>query len=293
MKFALASVLLLGAGFINTCFAQVSADADSGQKRKLIEQKIRLLEMLVRSPAAHNAGAGGASDSSQLLEQGRQALAAARVALTENRHDDASKLLDESLKLASSASRKLSPDGNSLSESAQRKNLADMAEQVATYRVALVELSREPKLAQQASQVLARMDALSSESRQLAEGGRLGDANKKLAAAYRLSVEEIAKMRAGQEVIHSLKFDSPQQEYAYEHKRFASNLNLVEMMSSEGRAEGGKRALVDGFVGEAAKLKAQAEQEASALRHREAVALMEKSNGQLTRALQAMGLPVF
>jgi len=65
------------------------------------------------------------------------------------------------------------------------------------------------------------------------------------------------------------------------------------MMIAEGRAEGDKRRLVDGFVREADRLKADAISQAINNNHKEAVAAMEKAFVQLNRALQAMGVPAF
>lgn len=292
MKLAFTSILLL-LGLLNPCLAQPSGADNPEPKRKLIEQKIRLLDMLVNSPAAKNAAAGRDPESASLLAKGRASFEAARQALANNQFDEAARLLDEALKSTAAASRKISADGSGLSESAQRKSLADMAEQVATYRAAVVDLTRDNKVAAEARQLLLQIDALSSESTQLADAGRLGDANKKRAAAYKLAVEEITRLRAGQEVILSLKFETPADEYAYEQKRFGSNLTLVDMMIAEGRAEGQKRKLVDDLVTEGHKLKGLAETEAHSGRHKEAVALMEKATVQLNRALQSMGVPVF
>jgi len=293
MKLAFTSVLLLVIGCITPCLAQTSGAEGLAQKRQLIEQKIRLLDMLVNSPAAKNAAAGRDPESAAMIEKGRQSFEAAKKALADNRLDEASRLLDETLKATSSASRKISPDGSGLSESAQHKSLADMAEQVASYRASVVELTRDDKTATAARQLLVQIDALLSESKQLADAGRLGDANKKMASAYKLTVEQIAKLRAGQEVIMSLKFETPADEYAYEQKRFSSSLTMIDMMIGEGRAEAQKRKLVDSFVSEGNRLRSLAETEASAQRHKDAVVLMEKASGQLNKALQSMGVPVF
>lgn len=293
MKLAITFALLLVIGLTNACLAQTPGADALDQKRRLIEQKIRLLDMLVNSPAAKNAAAGRNPDSASLIEKGRKSFEAARQAFAESRFEEATRLLDESLKSVSSASRKISSEGSGLSESAQRKSLADMAEQLANYRVSVVDLSRDGKVTAAAQQLLVQMDALSAESKQLADSGRLGDANKKLAAAYKLTVEEITKLRAGQEVVMSLKFETPADEFAYEQRRFGSNLTMIDMMIAEGRAEGQRRKLVDDFVAEGNKLRSLAEAEAGSRRHKEAVALMEKATGQLNRALQSMGIPVF
>lgn len=292
MKFALTTIALL-VSLINPCLAQTLGTDGNDQRGKLIEQKIRLIEMLVNSPAAKSAAAGKDPDSLALIESGRQALEEAKRAYAESRFDDASKLLDASLKSASSASRKMTPGGSGLSDSAQRKSLSDMSDQVATYRAGVVDLTRDPKLGAEATNLLTRVDALTAQSKQLADGGRLGDANKKLAAAYKMLVEDLTKLRDGQEVVMSLKFETPADEYAYEQKRFGSSLVMIDMMIDEGRAEGQKRKLVDSYIADGNKLKGQAEVEASSQRHKDAVDLMEKATKQLNRALQSMGIPIF
>ena len=293
MKLAFASIVLLVIGWASPCLAQTAGADGLAQKRQLIEQKIRLLDMLVNSPAAKTAAAGRDPESTALIEKGRKSFDAARLAFADNRFDEASRLLDEALKSTSSASRKISPDGGGLSESAQRKSLADMAEQVASYRASVVELARDGKVAAAARQLLIQIDALLSESKQLADAGRLGDANKKMASAYKLTVEEITKLRAGHEVVMSLKFNTPADEYSYEQKRYGSSLTMIDMMIGEGRAEGQKRTLVDNLISEGNRLRSLAEAEASSQHHKEAVVLMEKASGQLNKALQSMGIPVF
>ena len=283
---------VVAAVFALTVGAQAPADGNE-QKRRLIEQKIRLVETLINSPAARSAAEGHEGDSRSLIEQGRRAIDDAHKALADARFDDAVRLADEALRAVSSASRRMSPGEGALPESAQRKNLQDLGDQVGMYRNSIEELSRDAQKGAAAKALLGRVDGLTAESRQLVEAGRIGEAGKKMAEAYKLAVEELSRLRAGQEVLLSLKFDTPADEFAYEKKRFASNEIMVDMMVAEGRAAGDKRRLVDGFVEEGRRLGTQADEQAKAGRHAEAVKLMEQASAQLIRALQSMGVPVF
>ncbi len=299
MKLSAAAVLplVIWVNLFAPCWGQDSGAGNAGNtgnadKHKLVEQKYRLIETLLNAPTAN------AAESAALTNNSRRLLGQAREAMNNAQWDEAARLLDEALKATSAASRKMSPDGSGsggsgLSEAALQKSLADKAQQVATYRASLVDMTRDPKQGAAARQLLARLDVLLAEAKQLSDGGRLSEANKKMAAAYKLTVEEIAKLRAGQEVVLSLTFETPADEYAYEQRRFDSNLTLVEMMVAEGRAEGQKRTLVNGFVTEGQRLKTLASADANANRHKAAVELMEQASGQLNRALQSMGLPVF
>lgn len=293
MKLAHIAFLFLVFGLAGPCLSQVPDPHGVDQKRKLIEQKIRLIDMLIKSPAAKSAATGQDPESAALIEKGQQNFESAKLAFSSNRLDEASRLLDDALRSASAASKKAAPEGGGFSESAQKKAFSDMADQVATYRASVLDLTRDAKIGPEAKQLLLKIDGLNSESKALANAGRWSDANKKLATVYKLTIEEITRLRAGQEVVMSLKFDTPADEYAYEIKRFASTSTLVDMMIAEGRADGQKRNFVDDLVTEGNKLKSRADDEATAQRHKEAVGLMEKAVGQLNRALQSMGIPVF
>ena len=267
--------------------AQTPPDAE--QQKRLAEQKLKLVDMLLNSPKAQASGASSDSETAALIERGKTLLSQAREALSAQRHADAAKALDEALQSVSKANNR---NAGGLSDSVQKQRLQEMTEQVATYRASLAALVKE-KAAASAKPTLDRVDALTEESRKLAAAGHLGEANKKMAEAYKLEVEEVSRLRAGQEVVLSLKFDTPADEYAYEQKRYQSNEILVGMMIGEGRAEGDRRRLVDGFLKEAATLKEEATSLAQSSRHKEAVTVMEKATIQLNRALQSMGLPVF
>ena len=282
------SVLVLSSGVMGWPAAAQTA-ADPEQQQRLAEQKLRLVEVLVNAPAAQ-AAATRDSDAAALIERSRSLLKEAREALAAQRPVDASKALDEALRHVSKASGSGAPG---LSDSVQKQRLQDMSEQVATYRGSLFDLAKDAKSGATAKNALERVDALADEARRLAGAGRLGDANRKMAESYKLAVEEISRLRAGEVVTMSLKFNSPAEEFAYEQKRVQSNEILVNMMLAEGRAEGDKRRMVDGFVQEAVRLKAEAVNHTLNNNFNEAVTQMEKAFVQLNRALQSMGVPAF
>ncbi|MBK7898287.1 MAG: hypothetical protein KA603_07285 [Azonexus sp.] len=273
-------------GLVLACSAlATAAQSQAGdESRKLVEQKMRLLEMLLASPSAK-------ADTGGMAERGGKALTSAREALAANRPDDAARTLDEVLRSSAAARRPVAE--TSLPDSALALAHQNLVEQVATYRASIEDLLADPKLAAAARGLLARIDAHAAEARREAGAARLSEANRILGEAYKLAVGELARLRAGQEVVMALRFASPVEEYAYEQKRFESSQMMVGMLAGEGRAEGDRRALVDGFSAEARRLRSEAEAHAQAGRHRDAVSLMEKASAQLNRALQTMGVPVF
>lgn len=280
----------IGLGVLCACLAFACGAQEADPQKRLAEQKLKLVEMLVNSPAAQASAASSDGETAGLVAAGQGLLKDARAALSAQRFEEAAKLLDEALRNVSKANAR---NAGGLSDSVQKQRFKEMSEQVATYRVALSDVARDRQIGAQAQDVIRRMDVMADEGNKLSQAGRLGDANKKMAEAYKLAVEELSRLRAGQEVVMSLKFASPAEEYAYEQKRFQSNAILVNMMIGEGRAEGQKRALVDGFTQEAERLRDEAAGQVRAERHKEAVATMEKAYAQLNRALQTMGVPAF
>ena len=257
------------------------------EQRRLVEQKMRLVEMLVNVQAAKS----GTAVATDRLEKGRKALSLAREAVSENRFDAAEQILDEALRSSSSGSRGVPQ--STLSEDALRNAYQNLIEQVATYRASVEDVATDPKIGSAARVLLTRIDGKSAEARQHATAGRFEQANRLLGEAYQLAVSELSRLRSGDEIVHSLNFASPVEEYAYEIKRFESNQILVNMMIGEGKAEGEKRSMIDGFLAEARRLRGEADERSKTGRHKDAVNLMENASGQLNRALQLMGVPVF
>lgn len=273
-------------------FAQDGGNTGPTDARKrLIEQKLRLVESLVNAPAARPPAEGHEAETSALLQSGRELLDRARQALAVERFDEASAALDEALRNATKASRRVSSRPDVLSTSAQQKDYRDLTDQIATYRGGLAELAKGGN--SEARTTLARVDALQAEAGSFAAAERLGEANRKLAEAYRLEVEALSRLRAGQTVMMRLDFRSPADEYTYELRRYQGNEILVDIMLGEGRADGDRRNAVDGLIREGRLLRDQATGRARDGDYRAAVTWMEKATAHLNRALQTMGAPVF
>lgn len=266
--------------------------AEPNQKHMLAQQKAKLLEVLINSPTMKAAKEGKNSDVAHWIGQSQNLLTQAHNAISANRPEEAIEQLDEALRTLSKASSLLTNDGNS-AQIAQKKQFEEHAAQLESYRRTLQEMSNTPQSASAARQLINRIDSMSSDGRKLFESGRLEEANKRMAAAYKLAVEEISRLRDGQEVIMRLQFNSPREEFDYEQKRFYSNEILVGMLIREERAVGEARKQVDAFLLAANNQKAEALGKANASDYPAAVKDMEKANLQLNRALQLMGVPVF
>lgn len=268
------------------------ADGSHEQKNRLAEQKLKLVEMLIEAPATKARLSNGDPATVNLIEQSKKLTSQAREAIAGQQYDAATRILDEALRGVFKTSNQPAPP-QAESDSALQKQFQDLAEQISGYRNSLQDLLKDKRNSDAASKLMARIDKLTDEGRKLHSTGKLVESNRKMTEAYKLAVAEIAELRAGQEVIMKLQFETPADEFAYELKRYQSNEMLVRMMVSDGKAEGERGPMVDNFIAEAARLNSEARRISQSGDHKTGIATMEKANAQLNRALQAMGVPVF
>jgi len=175
-----------------------------------------------------------------------------------------------------------------------RDQIRSVIDQVRAYRGALKALTDDRRFAGPAKAAEAKIEALLRRAEKLMAETRLEEAAAAADEANRLIVETIARMRSGDTVVVSLSFDSPAAEFAYERRRFDSNEVMVAMTLEDGRSIGEtQRKSIDALLAEARRQSGLGEREAAAGQYAEAVRTLEGANRQMTKVLQALGVPVF
>jgi hypothetical protein len=273
--------------------AAVGSPADSEQARRMIANKVSLLEMLITAPLVRSPPAGLADDAAALAATGRGAIEGAEAAVAEGRISEAMALLDDALALVSAASRGLTAASRAGPEATHQRSLVELGKKLAMYRDSVAEIAQHGRHRAQAEALLEKMDAMKAEAMQRAEAGDLADASRQMTVAYRTAIEELARMQSGEEIVLTLEFATPADEYSYELRRYESSRLMVEMMLREEPAGSDRRAFVDRQVGEGEKLKAQSEARAKAGGYEDANRYVEQAIRHLNRALQAMGVPAY
>lgn len=269
-----------------------TALADASRTMQLAEQKSRLIDTLINTPAIKAARESENPEAVAWINISRTLLAQARESMRLQQADEAIDRLDEALRSLSKASSTLA-NSPSASIVAKKKQFDDLTTQLASYRRTLEDMIATPQTSQAARRLMTRLDLLSDQGHKLFEKKHFEEANKLMQEAYKLAVSEISRLRDGQEVVLTLTFNSPREEFDYEQKRYHSNQILVTMLTREGRAQAETRDLVDGFVQSASQMKNEATAKAGANKYADAIKDMETANQHLNRALQIMGVPVF
>lgn len=289
--FALALLLSTLTAWAETPPGQ-APQTDTARQLQLAEQKSRLIETLIATPAMQGALASKNPEARDWVNISRTLLEQARTAMRNEQPDEAIEKLDEALRSLSKASGALASE-RAASLPTRKKQFDEQVSQLDSYRRTLEEMAAVPRTAAPARRLIGELDRMAAEGHQLFAQQKFDAAIKQMAAAYNLAVAEISRLRDGQEVVHSLNFASPREEFDYEQKRYHSNEILVGMLSREGRAQGETGGLVAGFLRSAGELKEAAATKAAGNDYPAAIKDMEKANQHLNRALQLLGVAVF
>jgi hypothetical protein len=265
------------------------AQAGSDQRSALIKQKLLLLDKLFNSGKIQQLQDGGSDDTKAQLGKASKLRDQARSLQAAGDHPAAEKAVDEALRTVSTASAAAVTDPL-LNSKIQLTQNAELAMQVSGYSASIAEVLKRKGKRQDPR--LGQLGRMLDEAGKLTAAGRHGETNRLLTEAYRLAVTALSELRAGETVVIELKFETPADEYAYEQSRNRSHEMLVEMTLQDGKAEEAKRGMMEHYMSENRKLRAQAETQAKAGDYPAAIKSLEEATGELVRALRTTGMAI-
>lgn len=274
----------------NAC-GDTAEDQSPEDQRRLIVQKLSLLQAYLKSGSIQRARQDGGIEAMALVTEAEAYLATARRSLDEDRLQDAGEALDKGLRSASMASAHMTRPQRSAEQ--EKRQYDKLDRQIRSYLDAIGEALKDADPKSRPDEGLARVDKLITEAARLAGTGEYRNANKLLTEAYQLTVTMVAALRKGATLVSTLSFATPADELEYERRRNGSYEMLVGILLEErqGTANPLKR-LADRYLSESRELRTQAERQAAAGDYRTAIRSMEEATGRLVRILQAGGLPV-
>lgn len=124
----------------------------------------------------------------------------------------------------------------------------------------------------------------------LAEAGQLQEAQVKLDQAYDTLRHEVEQQRSGDTLVRPLKFETKEEEYAYELDRNETHEMVYKLLVGDKPIDAQSQSQIDAFMAEAKRLRKQAEEAAAAGRHQEGIKLLEQSTQQLVKAIRRAGV---
>jgi hypothetical protein len=264
-------------------------EAKSGAAARALEGKLKLIARLIDSETS----AIEASGNRDAIEQLHAALRLRQAALdARSRNDDvaADGRANEALRALGQALRAVRSGRNDAS--AWRSRYDEVRTRVAGFREAYARINAEKARSRGGVLDEPALDGLLARAEKLLHEGNYKESLASLTRAAVMVESALMQIRNQETLVHELKFNSPEEEYAYERRRNQSYEMLVEMAMTEG-----KLASVSQEVGTAAmrENRAARERAEAALKAGQAKAGsrgLETATGRLMQVLRAGGLPL-
>jgi hypothetical protein len=267
------------------------------QSTAQMEKKLMLLDGYLSSGAASRIEASDNATAKALLDQARALRQHARGTLDAGASGDADEPISAALRLFSRATLALRGEPATASKKQtedqleSRRNEA-LRRDVEGYRDYFLEGLKDQGPAAAGLLDLDRLDRILREAQGHTDAGHHAQAHRLLQEAHYMTATAVARIRHNQTVVYSLDFQTPADEYRYEHERAEGLALLIEQMLTQ--RDVGPRTLevVERFRGEGDTLRLRAKAEAASGKFQAAIETMERANKSYTRALQMMGVPV-
>jgi len=120
--------------------------------------------------------------------------------------------------------------------------------------------------------------------------GDLTVARDRLDHAYESVRHAVEGLREGETLVRELNFESTKDEYEYELDRNDTHRMLIDMLITEEKTGAGARARAEELIGSASTLRQEAEENAGSGRYEKAIELLERSTGELVKAIRGAGV---
>lgn len=271
------------------CAAGAAAQNKLPPDREQLERKLVSTSTLIESSSgAKQIESSGVADAAARRSRARDLHRQAGEALRAGQIEAAAKLLDEASRAMFEGVRLAAPE-----QVVTGKQRADFDARMASTRALLEAQKRiatEKSAGAGAGELSRRVEAMMAEAGALANGGRLAEGRRTLDQAYLSVKAAVGSMREGDTVVRSLNFANKAEEYQYEIDRNDTHRMLVQMLLKDKRGRAGVDAMVEQSVAAAARLRAQAEDEAARRDHEAAVRTLEQSTRELVKAIRGAGV---
>lgn len=219
-------------------------------------------------------------DAKGLLIQARELTSIAKSALKEGDSHGAGAAINGALKALDSA--RATFNDRSKSTLVERARYKELQDSISSFRSSLTG-DAAANLDQN------KLDAMLADAEKEMKADDYVAANAQLNRAYRLIVSAVNSGYKEDTLVYSLNFETPEQEYQYELRRFMGNESLIDKLLSQ-KEESQTKALVVRYLEQAGQTRDHALGLAKKGDYQEAIASMEKASSQLKRAMGMLGI---
>lgn len=253
-----------------------------------VELRLNSVKLLIESSsAARQVDNSGIQSAIQLRGQARDLYVQAVAAFKTGDTAKSAALLDQASRRMFQSVRLAAPDG--VTNHKKRADFTSRLDTVSSLLTALKRIGIEKKADRQVDETITNINAIVDEAKRTF-GDDIDGARVQLDKAYLAAKLAVEKMRQGDTLVRSLKFNSQGEEYRYELDRNDTHQMLVKLLTREKlKSENQDNALAKS-VDEATRLRKSAEDLAGRGDYDSAIRMLEQSTSELVRAIRIAGV---
>ncbi len=258
-------------------------------ERSVFANKLQLLDMLVhRSPAVQRIEGSEDPEAKMLLEQARKVFREASARIEAGDVDGIDAVLDEGLRAAGSASRRVGDAERQRRLDQERYH--ELRQRALSFREAFEAVVAEKGADADQAVDTANFDAAFLAAGRSADAGDYAQANRQLQDLTGALEAALVRVREQETLVYELKFNSPEEEYAYEVERNRGHLLLLNMLRQSRPTAAQTARQFDVLLEKNEALTREAEAHASRGEIKQAVKKLEEGTQNLVQALRMGGM---
>ena len=256
-----------------------------------VNQKLMFANMLLNSSSGKRIADSGIQDAIDLQLQAKKLIAQAETKLKAGDNNSAYADADSALNMLKKSSR-LVPSDEELQELKTRfKELQGSVKEYEKSHADNVKRISKAKGDSAAVQYDKNLvDKLKADADTHAKAGNYAKANKSLDEAQHHITVALQKMLESQTIVYDLNFETPQEEYDYELKRFGGYEELIPVAIEAKKPAPGAIQLMNNFLDKAQKMRDEAKQKAASGDYPTAIKMMQDATVTVRRALRMVGV---
>lgn len=279
--------------------AATPAAADTqaaGSLQATVESKTRLIKLLLsQSPAMQRIPQSNNAQAKKKLADAQALFAKASAEANAGRLEPAVKMLDETLREITAASRMV-PDTSQLA-SQERSRYTSLSEATRAFLNLHKNLSarmaaRNISGSSDSLDTILRVKGQAEKAESLAAAGNYKDANGILNDAYKSIVAALNKMLMAETIVYDLKFDSPADELKHELARNRSYEELIPLAIEQLNPSRETALMSQRYMQQSKDLRDTAQKQAASGEYQAALKTIQEATGHLQRALRVAGVVV-
>jgi len=256
-----------------------------------VSQKIMFAEMLLKSKNSESVLKSNISDAIELHKKAEIELQSSRDNLAAGKNDQAYTQAENAIAMLKK-STKMVPSESALEQLKQQNKelLASIKDFEASHKENYERTAKKQGKDAAIDYDKDRVEKLKASAKESAGKGDYVKANKDLEEAQHLITVALHKMLNNQTIVYDLNFETAEEEYNYELKRFQGYEELVPIAIEQKKPAEGAKKLMESFVKKGQDLRDRAMQAAKDGDYPTAIAMLQDATKDVRRGLRMIGV---